>query len=85
MLVQVEQMDISQMKQSKPQATHAASQDKLFSVGYYDYTNRFFRIQVAATNMEAAKQRVLRQEVRHKKAYGCLRTWGIKEIKSKRN
>lgn len=76
---QVEQMDIFQLQQSQPQAV--TSQDKLFSVGYYDYTNRFFRIAVPAPDMETAKQKVLRQEVRHPKSYGCLRTWKIREVK----
>ncbi|MED0894925.1 hypothetical protein [Aneurinibacillus migulanus] len=75
----IEQMDIFQLEPSQPQ--EVASQDKLYSVGYYDYKDCFFRITVPAPDMETAKQKVLRQEVRHPKSYGCLRTWRIKEIK----
>lgn len=76
-----EQMDIFQLQQSQSQEVRTVQTDKLFSVGYYDYTNRFFRITVPAPEMETAKQKVLRQEVRHPKAYGCLRTWKIREVK----
>lgn len=82
MLMQVtEQMDIFQLQQNQSEAVRTVQTDKLFSVGYYDYKDCFFRITVPAPDMETAKQKVLKQEVRHPKSYGCLRTWRIKEIK----
>lgn len=56
---------------------------KQFSVGYYDYVDRFFRVTVPAMTEAEARKRVLRGEVEHPDGRGCLRTMKVKEVKTK--